>query len=88
MNPRGHLKGRSVSISTYNDGCRCKGCREARRIDASTRPSHKVHSLARNRAAEWVRRNHPDQWGQLVADAYLELDAERRPSGRPRKAAS
>lgn len=91
-----HLAGRPVSVGTYrNFGCRCDGCRDASRIRVARDrgrnglpPSHKVHLAARNKAATWLVEHRPDVWAQLLAEAYAATGTERKPVGRPRKAAS
>lgn len=83
-----HRASRSVSAATYKNGCRCAGCREAWRIASLTLSSHQAYQLARRRAGTWLRAHHPDEWEQLLAAAYVELGVERRPIGRPPKAAS
>lgn len=65
-------------LATYALGCRCDECRTAKREYARTNLRHRAHQRARQRAATWVRANHPEVYQAFVAVAIEELKAERR----------
>lgn len=77
------------STYTYH-GCRCDDCRRAnadaarrrRATSSRSRDTMRARSIAENRAATWIRANHPDVWERLLNEAYAEIGLERRPVGR------
>jgi hypothetical protein len=76
-----HLDNRPVSASTYRKhGCRCEECRAAAnahqremRRRGRTALHLKADRKAATWAATWVRREHPEVWQKLRAEAQAEV---------------
>jgi hypothetical protein len=69
------MPGRSISVGTYNSGCRCAACRQEARVYRSNRYTsgrdapRRAYNHAAVAAAKWVRQNRPDVWNELLLAA-------------------
>jgi hypothetical protein len=80
ISTKGHVAGWPISYGSYVRGCRCDACRamqnqyrRQRRAKGHVEYSKKAQNKAQNRAAQYVRQQHPAVWAELLAAAYAEV---------------
>lgn len=66
-------------IGTYQAGCRCDDCREAKRVYTTADDRQRAHRMARGRAAKVLRQMHPDIYQQMFLEALKEIQDEHKP---------